>query len=174
MFKLTVEQILASIEALSAEEKEELKSKLPDLLAASESGLGQSAVQTQSFSVGRDFQIQGDGVTADFSQTLTAGATGGNPLRDSVATAQNLQAISTAIADLKQAIASSAELNPVEKQTAAVPLEALTRELNQSEPDKGLVDQAIATLKKGLDGVQTLAEPVMNVSSLIAKAWFVL
>ena len=174
MFKLTVAQILASIEALSAEEKAELHSKLPELLAVPGARLEQSAVQTQSFSVGRDFQIHGDGVTADFSQTLTAGKMSGAPLHSPAVTVEDLQTITAAIAELKQAIESSSELNSVEKQTVAVPLETLTKELQQPDPDKGLVDQAITTLKKGLDGVQTLAEPVMNVSSLVAKAWFVL
>ncbi|MBE9136631.1 hypothetical protein IQ254_05345 [Nodosilinea sp. LEGE 07088] len=176
MIKLTVEQILASIEALSIAEKEKLKSKLPIVLAVPDSGaeLGQSAVQTQSFSVGRDFQIQGEGTTADFSQTLTTVGSSENRLPEPTSSAQDSQAIIAAIADLKQAIAANAELNSAEKQTAAVPIQTLEEELQKPEPDKGLVDQAVTALKKGLDGVQVLAEPVRKVSSLVAKAWFVL
>ncbi|MGB3200960.1 MAG: hypothetical protein WBA99_08655 [Nodosilinea sp.] len=175
MFKLTVDQIIASIEALSIAEKDDLKSKLLGVLAVSNSSseAEQSARQTQAFSVGRDFQIQGDGTTADFSQTLTTVGSGQNRLPEPSASAQELQVVVAAIAELKQAIATS-ELNAIEKQTAAVPLNTLEDELQKPEPDKGLIDQAVTALKKGLDGVQVLAEPVSKVSALVAKAWFVL
>jgi lipopolysaccharide biosynthesis regulator YciM len=173
MFKLTVEQILASIEALSTEEKQDLKAQLSRVLTTPEpeAESSGSTVQSQSISVGRDFQLQGQGNVADFSQTQT---TGGNHISTPAVPEQDLQAITEAIADLKQAIARHPELNQVEKQTAAVPLNTLEEELQKPEPDKGLIDQAVAALKKGLDGVQVLAEPVMQVSSLVAKAWFLL
>jgi hypothetical protein len=176
MFKLTVEQILASIEALSTEEKQDLKAQLSRVLATPEpeAESSGSTVQSQSISVGRDFQLQGQGNVADFSQTQTTGGMGGDRLSTPAVAEQDLQAITEAIADLKQAIARHPELNQVEKQTAAVPLNTLEEELQKPEPDKGLIDQAVAALKKGLDGVQVLAEPVMQVSSLVAKAWFLL
>lgn len=83
----------------------------------------------------------------------------------------DLQSALAAIAQLKQNIAASADLNPIEKATAEVPIKMLESELQKPQPDKSLVDQAIAALKKGLDGVVSLAEPVTKVATLIAKAW---
>ncbi|MGP1388027.1 MAG: CHAT domain-containing protein [Thainema sp.] len=83
----------------------------------------------------------------------------------------DLQAALDAIAQLKQAIASSPELNPIEKKTVAVPIDMLESELRKPQPDKSLVDQAIATLKKTLDGVVALAKPITKVAALVANAW---
>ncbi|MEB3232273.1 MAG: hypothetical protein VKJ64_14785 [Leptolyngbyaceae bacterium] len=177
MIKLTVDQILASIEALSAEEKQDLKARLDRVFAtpAPEAEVVQAPSQSQAISIGRDFHLAGEGVTADFSQTLTTGTAGGSASeRPPASQSQDLAALVGAIAHLKQAIESSPELNLIEKQTVAVPLNTLAEELKQPEPDKGLIDQTIVALKKGLNGVQTLAEPVMKVSSLVAKAWLVL
>jgi cell envelope opacity-associated protein A len=87
------------------------------------------------------------------------------------ATNTDLQATLAAIAQLKQHIAASPALNPIEKATIEVPVKILEAELQKPHPDKSLVDQAIVALKKGLDGVITLAEPVTKVVTLIAKAW---
>ena len=83
----------------------------------------------------------------------------------------DLQSALAAIAQLKQNIAASADLNPIEKATAEVPIKMLESELQKPQPDKSLVDQAISALKKGLDGVVSLAEPVTKVATLVAKAW---
>ena len=184
MIKLNVEQILAGIELLSVDEKKELKSRLNNVLTISEpeSEEGASVHQSHRLSIGGDFQIQGTDIAVDFSQkAMATGEASRNRPLGSVATVEDLQTISAAIIDLKQAIQSSPELNSVEKQTAVVPIEILAEELKHTveepectNPDTGLIDQAVTTLKKLLDGVQTLAEPVKNVSSLLAKAWFVL
>ncbi len=83
----------------------------------------------------------------------------------------DLQAALDAIAQLKQLISTSADLNPIERATVEVPAKMLEAELQKPQPDKSIVDQAIAALKKGLDGVVTLAEPVATVAALVAKAW---
>lgn len=81
------------------------------------------------------------------------------------------QAALDAIAQLKQLISTSSDLNPIEKATVEVPAKILEAELQKPQPDKSIVDQAIAALKKGLDGVITLAEPVAKVAALVAQAW---
>jgi hypothetical protein len=82
-----------------------------------------------------------------------------------------LQAALAAVAQLKQAIASSPDLNPIEKATVEVPAKMLESELQKPQPDKSLVELAIAALKKEMDRVATLAEPVTKVATLVAKAW---
>ncbi|MBE7385407.1 MAG: CHAT domain-containing protein [Leptolyngbya sp. SIO1E4] len=83
----------------------------------------------------------------------------------------DLEAALAAIANLKQNIAATEDLNPIEKATVEVPISMLETELQKPQPDKSLIDQAIAALQKSLNGVVTLAEPVAKVATLVAKAW---
>jgi hypothetical protein len=101
----------------------------------------------------------GNDVTLDQSQGSTQSQT------------SDLEAALTAIAELKQAIATTDALNRVEKATAEVPVSMLEDELQKPQPDKGLIDQAIEALQTGLNGVVTLAGPVTQVATLVAKAW---
>ena len=87
------------------------------------------------------------------------------------ATNTGLELALAAVTQLKQSITSSPDLNPIEKATVEVPVKMLESELQKPQPDKSLVEQAIAAIKKGLDGVVTLAEPVTKVATLVAKAW---
>ncbi|MFZ4677282.1 MAG: hypothetical protein ACOYM4_16590, partial [Nodosilinea sp.] len=54
--------------------------------------------------------------------------------------------------------------------TAKVPIATVAEELKKDKPDKDLIDQSVEALRKGLAGVETLAEPVMRVAALVAKA----
>jgi len=85
----------------------------------------------------------------------------------------DLQTLLEALKQLKQDILATDALNPIEKATAEVPVNMLEAELKKPQPDKSLIDQAIASLKKGLAGVEALAEPVIRVASLVAKVWMV-
>lgn len=175
MFKLTVDQILASIEALSPDEKQALAAQLSSVMGHESRDRNLAPGQSSSVSVGGDFTVQGSGVTADFSQTYAAGNLQSS--RQNTNTSGSTADLDRALAELaqlKQAIASSSELNVIEKQSVAVPVETLAAELQKPQPDKGLIDQAIVALKKGLEGVQTLAEPVTKVAALVAKAWIAL
>ena len=81
-----------------------------------------------------------------------------------------LQAALEAISNLKQAVAASDQLDEMDKETAAIPMKRLEAELQKPQPDRSTVDKAIAMLKKALDGVMLLADPVTKVATLVAKA----
>ncbi|MGB3293127.1 MAG: CHAT domain-containing protein [Phormidesmis sp.] len=83
----------------------------------------------------------------------------------------DLQAALEAVGRLKQAIAATNALDETDKAMAAIPIQKLETELQKPQPDKSVVDKMLATLKKTLDGVVTLAEPVAKVAALVAKAW---
>jgi cell envelope opacity-associated protein A len=126
-----------------------------------------SAPSSQSFG-----NITISGSNNPFAATQAGGDVTINQSSDRTqVTNTDLQSALAAITQLKQNIATSADLNPIEKATAEVPIKMLESELQKPQPDKNLVEQAIAALKKGLDGVVSLAEPVTKVATLVAKAW---
>ena len=106
--------------------------------------------------------IQGDGNTV--SQNINHSA---------AASSDALQAAIAALAQLKQDVESTDALNTYEKEETEFRIKKIEAELQKAEPNKSLVDQVVAALKKGLDGVVILAEPVGKVVNLIAKAWMV-
>ncbi|MEM9090566.1 MAG: CHAT domain-containing protein [Cyanobacteria bacterium P01_F01_bin.53] len=82
----------------------------------------------------------------------------------------NLQAALAAIEQLKQAIAANTEMDDTDKAMAAIPMQKLEAELQKSQPNPAVIDKMIATLKKALDDVVTLAAPVNKVATLVAQA----
>lgn len=171
MFKLTVEQVLESIAALTPDEKAELQIKLPTVLSLRTASSIPQSGQSQSFG---DIRMIGEDHA--FAATQATGGDVNLPQRSTQASKQNtdLQEAISVLEQLKQGVSQSNALNQIEKVTVEVPIQVIEAELKKQEPEKSLVDQAIVSLKKGLEGVQTLAEPVMKVSALIAKAWGVL
>lgn len=101
-------------------------------------------------------QAGGD-VTIDQSRTQTSTA---NP---------SLQAALAAVGQLKQAIAATPDLDDIEKEMAAIPVQKLEAELNKPQPERSIVDRTISTLKKTLDGAITLADPLTKLAALVAK-----
>lgn len=83
----------------------------------------------------------------------------------------NLEEALKALAKLKQDIAQTEALNPMEKAMVEVPIKMIESELQKPEANKTLIDQAVAAIKKGLEGVETLAEPVIKVAAILAKVW---
>jgi len=135
--------------------------------ATSEQPAKPTAQSSQSFG-----NITISGGNNPFTAAQAGGAVTINQSSDRIsATTTDLQAAFAAIAQLKQQIAASPDLNPIEKATVEVPIKMLEAELQKPQPDRSLVKQAIAALQKGLNGVITLTEPVTNVAALIAKAW---
>ncbi len=82
-----------------------------------------------------------------------------------------LEAALNELKKLKQEIAATNALNSIQKKQAEFPVETIETELKKPQPDKGLIDEAVEALKKGLEGVETLAEPVMKVAAILAKVW---
>lgn len=171
MPKYTVAEVLEIISSFSPEEKIQLQAQLPAILTMQPGDTAATAQQSRSMTVGGNFQVGGTGVTVDMSQRQTLG----NGAIDQVADRDTAtQALLQAMAHLQQQILQSSQLNQIEKATAAVPLQTAVAELQKDQPDKTLIDQSVAALKKGLEGVETLADPVMRVAALVAKAWILL
>jgi hypothetical protein len=83
----------------------------------------------------------------------------------------NLEAALAALAKLKEQVAATAELSTFAKKDTQAKIEMLQEELQKPQPDKSFVDEVVAALQQGLNGVLTLAEPVTQVATLVAKAW---
>lgn len=164
MPKYTVDDVLEIIGSLSPEEKAILQARLSPVLEAPAPSTTQ---QTRSMTVGGNFQVSGSGVTVDMSQQQRVGHTtaGAHP-----GDADTTQALLQALSELQQQVLKAGSLNPIEKATAKVPIETMAAELKKEKPDKDLIDQSVEALRKGLAGVETLAEPVMRVAGLVAKA----
>ena len=84
-------------------------------------------------------------------------------------TNSDLQAVLDAVEQLKKAIAAAKDVDDMEKEMVALPIQKLETELQKSQPDQTVVDRMITTLKKTLDGVITLAGPINTVATLPAK-----
>lgn len=160
------------VASLTVSEKSELLAVLTDLLEVTSSDSSTNG-QSQSNTV-RGINMSGGSNALNFSPVQNQGR-GDIDIAPNITqiSVQNLEAKEAmeALAHLKQEIRQNAELNPLVKDGAKMQVEQLEEELKKPEPDKGLVQHIIATLKKGLEGVLTLAEPTMKVASLVAKAW---
>jgi hypothetical protein len=83
----------------------------------------------------------------------------------------DLQAALDRLATLKEQVATTAGLSAFAKKDTEAKIMMLQEELQKPKPDKSFVDEVVNALKQGLSGVLTLAEPVMQVAALVAKAW---
>lgn len=166
----SVSDILEIIKTLTPGQKLELQRELPTVLAAvgkdtTTSGKSQSMSEvtiTGSSEIDLS-QIQAEqGSSIDQSKTQ--------------ATLENtdLKEALSVLEKLKQTVTTNSSLNPLIKEVAEEKIQAIQKEVQKPQPDKSLVDQAIVALKKGLAGVEELAEPVMKVAGLVAKAWMVI
>ena len=169
MPKYTVDDVLEIVGSLSVEEKAALKSRLSTVLDTATPAVGTQ--QSRSMTVGGNFQVGGSGVTVDMSQQQTVG---NSSIGSTHGGTDTTQALLQALAALQQQVLNSAQLNSIEKATAKVPITTLATELEKEKPDKDLIDQSVEALRKGLAGVETLAEPVMRVAGLVAKAMVLL
>ena len=165
MPKYSVNEILDIIRSLSNEEKQELCNQIPEVLGSS---LNKSQIQSQTFG---NVSISGSGIVADLGQQQVA--RGNISSHQVVEQGRNmfLQEALEELEKLKQLASSSGVLDPLQEATTQAQIKVATDELKKPEPDKGLVSKTIAVLKQGLEGVITLAEPVMKAANLVAKAW---
>jgi hypothetical protein len=83
----------------------------------------------------------------------------------------NLEAALAALAKLKEQVVATAELSTFARKDAQAKIEMLQEELQKPQPDKSFVDEVVAALQQGLNGVLTLTGPVTQVATLVAKAW---
>ena len=83
----------------------------------------------------------------------------------------NLQAALKALAKLKEQLAVTDGLSTFVKKDTESKIKMLEEELQKPQPDKSFVDEVVEVLKQGLTGVSTLASPVTQVATLVAKVW---
>ena len=104
--------------------------------------------------------IQSTGnVNVTQTNTQTAGGNG------------DLQAALDALVKLKEQVAATNELSTFAKKDTESKIKMLEEELQKPKPDKSFVNEVVEALKQGLNGVLTLAGPMMQVATLVSKAW---
>jgi hypothetical protein len=169
MPKYSVSEVLDIIKSLTESEKLELQQSLPSVLGTIATTA--KAVESHSQSI-EGITIGNSNSGINFNQTQ---ADRGSNINQSKIQARlqniDVQEALTLVSKLKQDIAASNALNPIEKKTLEVPLQTIEEELNKPKPEKNLVDQSIAALKKGLTGVVELADPMLKLVPLVAKVW---
>ncbi|WP_404785201.1 hypothetical protein [Altericista sp. CCNU0014] len=165
-----VSDVIEIIRTLSPEQKQELQRELPNVLAAVSEG---TAAPAKSQNIG--------GVTITGSSQIDLNqiqAESGSNIAQNQTQAKlqntDLKEALMLLENLKQAVTADNTLNPLAKEVVAEKIQAIQQEVQKPQPDKSLVDRAIMALKKGLAGVEELADPVMRVASLVAKAWIVI
>lgn len=171
MPKYSVDEVLDIIKTLTQEEKNSLKAQLPAVLGNPETSSNSPSGQSQTNSVsGVNF---GSGSNAfnfapqQAGRDATSAVNINQPLKQGV----ELEEVLGLLARLRQKIRQSEILDPLVKAGAEAQVERVEAEIKKPEPDKGLVGRTVATLKQGLEGIQTLAGPTTAVASLVAKAW---
>lgn len=83
----------------------------------------------------------------------------------------DLQAALAALTTLKEQVAGTEGLSSFVKKDTESKITMLQEELQKAKPDKSFVEEVVAALKQGLSGVLTLAGPMTQVVTLVAKAW---
>ncbi len=168
MIKLTVEQVISSIEMLSATEKDELVARLTTVLSGqnwvNQPEKGQSMTNTLG-----DVQLSGGNSTFNFQPEQ-----GGRDVNTSTTFAQGSSGhreLLQALSSLQKAIRTSEALPELSKIGAENQVEQLADEAKKDNPDQNLIGRTVLALKQGLQGVQDLAGPVMAVASIVAKVW---
>lgn len=165
-----VSDVLEIIRTLTPEQKLELQRKLPSALAAVSEG---TAAPAKSQNI-RGVTITGSS-EIDLNQIQ---AESGSNITQTKTQAQlqntDLKEALIVLESLKQAVTADNTLNLLAKEVVEQKIQTIQQEVQKPQPDKSLVNQAITALKKGLAGVEELAEPVMRVASLVAKAWIII
>lgn len=169
MPKYSINEVLEIIQNLTAEEKKLLQAQLPSVLEIHQSEQAKSiATQSQNFG---NISASGSG-SIPINQITSGGDTQLSQSNSQVkAKTNNLKDVSHFLKQLEQKIVISSTLNELEKSEAEAKIIFLQKELEKPQPNKNLIDQAIDGLRKGLQGVLELAEPVHKVAELIAQAW---
>ncbi|MEM9905596.1 MAG: hypothetical protein AAF921_11295 [Cyanobacteria bacterium P01_D01_bin.44] len=169
MPQYSVDEVLNIIKSLTADEQVALRSKLPAIWAQQQPVPIPPKVQ-QSQSIG-NISI-GSGSTFDINQLSTEG-----PVDLSRTTTQlsglnqaDVKAALDLLAQIKQDLHHTDSLNRLDQKNAESTIELVEEELQKADPDRGLIDQAIDALSKGLAGVEKLATPTLRVAQLVATA----
>ena len=172
MPKYSVDEVLDIIKTLTADEKSLLQEQLPNVLGTAAAPAISQRGHTQSQSFDKFSMGSGNAFTANQAGGDVNSAQTLNNNQGSVQNASLTEALAI-LQSLKQEVNQSDAFNRLEKTTVEGTIKVIQEELTKLKPDKSLVEQAIDSLKKGLEGVLILAEPVTKVAALIAKAWMI-
>ncbi|NES18449.1 MAG: hypothetical protein F6K41_05865 [Symploca sp. SIO3E6] len=170
MPKYSVEEVLDIIKALSTEEKKILQAQLSTVLETSSSSSPQSMnTQSQSQTFG-NVSASGSGSVA-IDQVASGGNTklGKSNTQIKVEPETIKQALQL-LQQLQQDIITSPTLNELQKGEAKAKIDFLQKELQEKQPNKNLINQAIEGLKHVLQGV-ALLEPIQQVANLVSQVW---
>jgi hypothetical protein len=166
----SVSDVLEIIKTLNSEQKLELQRELPSVLAA---------VAKETTTPAKSQSMSGVAITGssyiDLSQDIVEeGSSLNRSKTQAILQNTDLKEALSVLEKLKQAVAADSSLDPLKKEAAQEKIQTIQEEAKKPQPNKSLVDQAITALKDGLEGVKELAGPVMEVASLVAKAWVVI
>lgn len=177
MPKYSVDEVLEIVQSFTPKEKEELQSRLPSILTESSNTravTSDSTVQSSSFSSGGNVTLSGGSVLDNSNKSAGRDMTANTSVNNSSVQGDDLSSILTLLESLRDKVGQTSELTRLAKTQQTAAIDALEAEIQKPEPDKGFIEEAVDGLKKGLEGVQTLAEPTRKVAELVAKAWAIL
>lgn len=166
--KLTVDQILSSIEELDLNEKQELIAKLPKFLSDANSTSSFQSGQFMTNTLG-DVQLSGGNAAFNYQPSQAGGDV--NLSANFTQGSSEQQELFQALTNLKKALQNTESLPELSKIGAAAQVDQLAAEAQKDNPDKNIIGRTVSALKQGLQGVQDLAGPVISVASIVAKAW---
>ena len=160
------------VAAMSGADKADLLAKVSQLLDASDSksaALGQSQSNTLS---GLNFS-GGNNNALNFAPVQNQGGSVNveSNLNQSYTVNPEVKKVLEDLSQLKASIADSQDLNPLLKEPVKLEVQKLEEELKKPKPDPTFVERTVAMIKTGLQGVVTLAEPTVEIASLVAKLY---
>ncbi len=169
--EMVVNMLRPVLGSLSLEEKTELLAELKKLLGMANenptpSGKSQSNTLSEvTFGSGNNAlnfsPIQNEGGSVNLSPNFT----------QQTSTDADVQEVFKELVKLKQVIEQNKTINPLIKDGAKAQVEQLKQELQKPNPDPSFVSRSLVTLKQGLEGVASCADPAIKVASLVAKIW---
>lgn len=183
MPEYSVQEVLEIIEKFSPQKKIELQEKLASVMSFSPLPAPKSYnSENTSQTFGGDFDVKWSGHGGNFEVVNTragrdAISTRNQPpasFDENPSSSSSIQQALEILQFLKTEVGEREDLNKLLRKNAEGTIEIVEEELKKPKPDKNLIDEAIESLKKGLEGVQQLAEPTMKVAALIARAWSVI
>ena len=108
-------------------------------------------------------------------QTLTGNVNLSNGAQSSLSSptdpASNKQSLQEAIIQLKQVIASDAEMNPMLKQGALSQVEQVISELQTTQPDSAKLEKMLSDLTQGFPGSSSITADIEKVTRLFHRIW---
>jgi hypothetical protein len=172
MPKYTIDEVIEIVKNLEPEEKIALKARLEPILGGG--GIPNTSLQAQTQQSQSFGNITlGDRSEVDIGQFSAEGAIDLDKSQTQIqATGEggDLQEALALLKMLKTEVDRASELNKLQKTIGQGAISVVEQELSRPEPDKDLIEEAIAALEKGLKGVERLIEPTVRVAKIVGTA----